>query len=124
MKLFLVFFLSLSSLYVSAEMEMLYKYFQTDNVVPNGREPHYFVYIKNDNPCIFIDDLRKNLTTEFCDIEGTDYNFKHDFPSIYPANIRISGSSLYFIVAAPWNEQKCRIYLPRQKLTCEPTGRN
>ena len=100
------------------------RFYQTDNIVPNGRTPHYSVYIKNDNPCIFVDDLRKSRTTEYCDIEGTDYNFKNDFPSIYPINLRLSGASLYFIVAAPWDEQKCEIFFPENSITCESTGKN
>ena len=99
-----------------------YKFYQTDNYVPNGREPFYAAYIKNDNPCIFIKSIQEGSTKEFCDMGNSQLNLKRDFPTIYPINIRLSGSSLYFIVAAPWNEQKCEIFFPEKSITCTPTG--
>lgn len=98
------------------------RYYQTNNIVPNGKKPHYTAYITNNNPCIFIKFLQEDTTKEFCEMGNSKLNLKRDFPTIYPINIRLSGSSLYFTVAAPWNEQKCEIFFPTKSINCEPTG--
>lgn len=99
-----------------------YKFYQTDNYVPNGREPFYAAYIKNDSPCIFIKDIKKDKTQEFCQMGDTPFDLKRDTPSVYPIQMTISAFTLHFIVAAPWNEQKCEIDLIESNISCESTG--
>ena len=100
------------------------KYYQTSNTLPGEQNPRFAVYIKNDEPCIFLKNFRSDKIQEFCEISGSDFNLKRDFPNVYPSSIRMTRASLYFIAAAPWNEHKCKIYFPDKSITCEPTGKN
>ncbi|WP_299494362.1 hypothetical protein [uncultured Shewanella sp.] len=99
-----------------------YKYYQIDSNISDGKGPFYAVYIKNDNPCIFIKDFKKKQTQEFCQMGDSPFDLKRDSPSIYPTQMKISAFTLHFIVAAPWNEQKCEISLIRKSISCESTG--
>lgn len=117
-------FACIASLSVSAEDIAKYRYYQTDNIIPEGRDAYFAAYIKNNNPCIFVKDIRENNTLEFCQMGDSGLNLKSDYPSIYPSRLRMSGTTLYFIVAAPWNEQKCKISFPHNQIQCEPTGKN
>lgn len=99
-----------------------FRYYQVDKNIPNGKGPFYAVYIKNNDPCIFVDDITEKTTHRFCKMGNSGFDLEKDYPSIYPVEMRMSGS-FHFYVAAPWNEQKCEIYLPRLRLTCKPTGK-
>ncbi|WP_299495108.1 hypothetical protein [uncultured Shewanella sp.] len=116
-------FLLLIPLYSMAGNIDNYKYYQTDNIISNNSSPYYAAYIKNDNPCIFIKDFKKDKVQEFCQMGESPFNLKRDAPSIYPTRMYLLGSTLFFNVAAPWNEQKCEIYLPDSSITCESTGK-
>ena len=99
-----------------------FRYYQTDKSLPNGKGPFYAIYIKKDDPCIFVDDLKEKTTHRFCKMGDSGLNLETDYPSIYATEMHLGGY-FYFYVAAPWSEQKCKIYLPRLELTCEPTGK-
>lgn len=122
MKIFILIISLLIPIYTMAMDTEYLKYYQTSDIVPNGKKPRYAAYITNNNPCIFIKSIQEGSTKEFCDMGNSKLNLKRDFPTIYPINIRLSGSSLYFTVAAPWNEQKCEIFFPEKSITCTPTG--
>ncbi|KZM40808.1 hypothetical protein OA92_02205 [Marinomonas sp. SBI22] len=123
MKAVLVISLLIMSLTSVANEITQYKYYQTDNIVPNGREPHYAVYIINKEPCIFVKDFREDEVEEYCKLDDSELDLKINSPTIYPIDLRLSSKTLYFTVAAPWNEQKCEIFFPRKSITCESTGR-
>ena len=123
MKKWITLALLISSFSVVADDINQYKYFQTDNIVPNGRAPHYEAYIKNNDPCIFVNNLRENTIEKYCKLDESGYDLEVNYPSVYPVDLRLSGSSLYFIAAAPWNEQKCEIFFPKKSIICESTGR-
>jgi len=78
-----------------------YKYYQTDNIIPNKRSPYYAAFLKIDDPCLFVKDFRKNEIQEYCQMEDSGLDLRRDYPSIYPVDMTISGLTLYFIVAAP-----------------------
>lgn len=99
------------------------KYYQTSNTQPGETNPNFAVFIKNNEACIFLKDFRDNSIKEFCQMGESPFNLKTDFPSVYPASMQMTRASLYFIVAAPWNEQECEIYFPDKSITCESTGR-
>ena len=123
MKKWIALALLISSFSVVADQIGQYKYYQTDNIISEGRDAYYAAYIKNDNPCIFVKDLRENKTREYCKMGDSGLDLKNDYPSIYPSRVRITGTTLYFIVAAPWNEQSCKISFPHNLIQCESTGR-
>ncbi|GAB6263050.1 hypothetical protein PSSHI_32940 [Photobacterium sp. R1] len=50
-------------------------------------------------------------------------NLEKNYPTIYPTRISFDGANLFFLVAAPWAEQKCRIHLEREEIQCESTGK-
>ena len=123
MKKWIALALLMSSFSVVAEDINNYRYYQTDNIFPKRENARFAVYIKSDNPCIFLKNNKDNSIEEFCQMGDSGLNLKDDYPSIYPADLRQSGASLYFIVAAPWNEQECEIFFPEKSITCESTGR-
>lgn len=123
MKVLNCIFVFIISLSVSAEEISKYRFYQTDNIIPEGREAYYAAFIKNDNPCIFVKDLRENKIQEYCKMGESGLDLKNDYPSIYPSRVRMTGTTLYFIVAAPWNEQKCKISFPHSLIQCESTGK-
>ena len=101
-----------------------YRYYQIDKDLPNGKGPFYAIYIMKNDPCIFIDDYRKNSTLKLCEMADSGLNLERDSPSIYPVEMKYFAGTFSFIVAAPWNEQECNISFPKLILTCEPTGKN
>ena len=123
MKEWITLVLLVSSISVVADDIIQYKYYQTDNIVPNKRAPYYAAFLKFDEPCLFVKDFRKNETQEYCQLGDSGLDLKRDYPSIYPVDMTISGLTLYFIVAAPWNEQECEIFFPKKSITCKSTGR-
>ena len=124
MRFFVLILAVLMSFYTAAIDIKDVRFYQTDNIVPNGREPHYEAYIKNNDPCIFVNNLRENTIEKYCKLDESGYDLEVNYPSVYPVDLRLSGSSLYFIAAAPWNEQKCEIFFPKKSITCEPTDEN
>ncbi|MEP7730714.1 hypothetical protein [Marinomonas primoryensis] len=100
-----------------------YRYYQINKDLPNGKGPFYVVYIKKDDPCIFVDKIKDKTTHRFCRMGDSELDLEKNHPSIYPILMQLFGSRFSFVVAAPWNEQQCEIYLPRMELTCEPTGK-
>ncbi|MGB0944580.1 MAG: hypothetical protein ACPGUE_19395 [Marinomonas sp.] len=111
-------------LHLSAESMENYRFYQTDNIIPDNNSPYFSAFIKKNNPCIFVKDLKKNTTHEYCKMGNSGLDLKRDTPSIYPTRVYILGSTLFFNVAAPWNEQRCEIFLGDKSITCEPTGKN
>ena len=123
MKKWIILALLVSSFSVVADDISNYKHYQIDSNISDGRGPFYAVYIKNDNPCIIAKNFKDASTTEYCKMGNSGLDLKRDHPSIYPSDLTISALTLSFIVAAPWNEQKCEIYFPEKSITCESTGR-
>ena len=121
-KYFLLFILFFSINAISEDIN-LYKYYQTDQIIPKRKTPHYIVYIKNNDPCIYAYNIKNNEETRFCEMGNTGLNLERDYPTIYPVNLTLRLGVFSFTVAAPWNEQKCEIFLPKNRLTCEPTGK-
>ena len=100
-----------------------YRYYQIDKDLPNGKGPFYAVYIKKNDPCIFIYNYRKDSTLRLCEMGESGLNLERDFPSIYPVEMKLFGGTFNFYVAAPWNEQECKIEFPENEVTCKSTGR-
>ena len=124
MKKWIILALLVSSFSVVANDLDNLKYYQTSNTQPGETNPSFAVFIKNNEACIFLKDFRDNSIKEFCQMGESPFNLKTDFPSVYPASMQMTRASLYFIVAAPWNEQECEIYFPEKSITCESTGKN
>ncbi|TDO99759.1 hypothetical protein DFP79_0762 [Marinomonas balearica] len=116
------FFLIFFSIGVFADDIDQYRYYQTDQILPKRKSAHYIVYIKNNDPCIYTYNLREKKTVRFCEMGDSGLNLERNYPSIYPVDLTLRLGGFDFKVAAPWSEQKCQIYFPRMKLTCEPTG--
>ena len=123
MKKWIALALLMSSFSVVAGDINNYRYYQIDKDLPNGKGPFYAVYIKKNDPCIFIDDYRKDSTLRLCKMGESGLNLERDYPSIYPVEMKLFGGTFNFYVAAPWNEQECKIEFPEKEITCEPTGR-
>ena len=126
-KIYILIFTTLLSTNVISQSEEKisdYKYYQIAKDLPKGKDPIFIAYMKLNSPCIFVDDLRTNTTQEYCKLDESGYDLKVDYPSVYPIDLRLSGASLYFIAAAPWNEQECEIFFPEKSITCESTGKN
>lgn len=111
-----------SNLAFSLEIKEL-TFYQT-NYNPISKRETFAAYMLRNNPCVFIKNLDKNETTKFCKIKGTDWDLEKDFPSIFVGDQSVNSSSVFFTVAASHNEQRCRIFVPRKEITCEPTGNN
>jgi len=98
--------------------------FYQSNFDQSTKEESFAAYMTKNSPCFYIKIFATKEEIKYCKIEGIDLDLEKDFPSIYIGEQSVEGSSAYFTVAAPWNEQRCRVYIPKKKLTCKPTGRN
>ncbi|AWX98952.1 hypothetical protein A8139_02275 [Marinomonas primoryensis] len=114
---FYFFIFSFLSFKVNSEGIRDYKYYQMDY------SERYAVYVKKSDPCINVEALNKGTVKRFCEMGDSELNLEKDALSIYVSRPIIIGPFLNFIVAAPWNEQKCRIDLDKNTVTCEPTGK-
>ncbi|MCM0148674.1 hypothetical protein KCN56_08895 [Photobacterium galatheae] len=114
-----VFFSSISAL---ADNVSNYDYYQVWKELPTDK-PMGAVFIKKSDPCIVVFNQSKATSKRFCKLLPSKLNFETDYPTIYPYKITFDGISLEFIVAAPWAEQRCRIDLDREEISCIPTGK-
>ncbi|GAB6263053.1 hypothetical protein L4174_020440 [Photobacterium sp. CCB-ST2H9] len=99
-----------------------YRYYQKWKTRPNSKD-NGSVYIRNDDPCITVYNKKKDSKKRYCQMEPSQLNLEKSYPTIYPARINFDGANLFFLVAAPWAEQKCKIHLGREEIQCEPTGK-
>lgn len=90
-----------------------YRYYQT-NSSQHGEKSEFIAYIKNDDPCIYIKDIEKNKTSQFCEIQPNTGHGSISLigdPNIYPFEMHFLAGRFHFFVAAYWAEQKCEISL-------------
>ncbi len=59
----------------------------------------------------------------YCNMGNSGVNLETSSPSAYATEFVFNGVNLRFIMAAPWNEQKCKIDLDDNSIFCEPTGK-
>lgn len=101
-----------------------YYYYQLNK--GGARNPKYThaVYLRKDDPCIFLEDLDKKEKFRFCELGDSGLNLSTDYPTIWATDFHlISGNVFSFIVAAPWNEQQCEINIIKSQITCKSTGK-
>jgi hypothetical protein len=117
MKIIFLIFLSFPFLiYADDISEYEYEYY--------AKSSSYVAYIKSDDHCIYGGDIEENDIKKYCDMGSSGINLTRDHPSVYAVELHLSVRAvLSFIVAAPWNEQKCKADLYENSITCEPTGR-
>ncbi len=106
----------------SKELSINELIFYKSNYDPISQRETFSAYMLRNNPCLFIEVFSTGETLKFCKIEGTDWDLEKDFPSIFIGEQSVNSSSVFFTVAAPHNEQRCRVFVPRKKITCTPTG--
>jgi hypothetical protein len=112
--LMIVFSLSIN---VRADDISHYRYYETN------RSESYLVYLKKNDPCIHAGYIKENDMYRYCEMGDSGINLEESAPSAYATEFTFNGVSVNFIMAAPWNEQKCRIDLDENSIFCEPTGR-
>ncbi|MCM0148676.1 hypothetical protein KCN56_08905 [Photobacterium galatheae] len=112
----------LASMQVHADDISQYRYYQKWQSRPNSQDKGS-VYIRTDDPCITVYNKNKDSHKRYCQMEPSQLNLEKSYPTIYPARINFDGANLFFLVAAPWAEQKCKIHLGREEIQCEATGR-
>lgn len=100
-----------------------YKYYQSDNFEYGEKKISYIAYIKTDDPCIYIKDIKMDNTTRFCKMGNSNIDLENDSVSVYPVRLSLFGGYLKFTIAAPWDEQKCQIDLYKKSINCESTGK-
>jgi hypothetical protein len=105
----------LLSFSVYADDVSLYKFYANDG--------SYMAYIKKNDPCIYAGYIKENDIRKYCEMGSSNINLQKNSPSVYVSRFSLFGPYLDIIVAAPWNEQECEIYLPKNRLTCESTGK-
>lgn len=98
-----------------------YNYFQLWQSSPTEKVRGR-VYIKRNDPCIFVDNFKKDKTTRFCKLGTSGLDLERDYPSIYVVSPSLLLDSVTFYVAAPWNEQKCKFDILNSTIICEGTG--
>ncbi|AEF55506.1 hypothetical protein [Marinomonas posidonica] len=123
MKKLLLILLLLQVFNIKAESIDDYYYYQVDKMGAVDEKYSYVVYLKKGDPCIHVNNIKKNINKRFCETGNENLNLYKNFPTIYATNFNLSSSRFYYTVAAPWAEQRCEIYLPKNRLTCEPTGK-
>lgn len=79
-------------------------------------------YVLKDDPCVTVQTLSNDKTKRYCKMGESGLNLKTDNPSIYVMKLYVSPGSVNFIVAAPWNEQRCRIMAVSEEISCQSTG--
>ncbi|WP_330960246.1 hypothetical protein [Photobacterium sp. 53610] len=99
-----------------------YRYYQIWQGRPSGADKGS-VYIRKDDPCITVYNKNKDSRKRYCQMGSSQLNLEKEYPTIYPTMMRFDGANLYFLVAAPWAEQKCKIHLGREDIQCESTGK-
>lgn len=82
------------------------------------------VYLLKSDPCVYIEIFKKNKTQRFCQIGDSGINLNVDHPSAYIIDLTNDGHTIYFNVAAPWDEQYCEISVSTLEISCKPTGKN
>ncbi|MGY3569876.1 hypothetical protein [Vibrio paucivorans] len=100
-----------------------YYYYQVNKLGAKDSKYTTAVYLKKGEPCIIVEKLETGKKTKFCEMGESGFNLERDFPSVYPVGFQLVIEDLDFIVAAPWNEQKCSINLLDLSISCEATGR-
>lgn len=94
-------------------------FYQVNKLGPRDNKYTDAVYLKKNDPSIIVEDMPSKKQQRFCKMGDSGLDLEKEYPTIYATDFRIGGSKLHFIVAAPWNEQRCSIYLPRRT---EPTA--
>ena len=97
--------------------------YQTDYDIKT-KEETLSVYLLKNEPCIIVESFKNKEKNKYCELGDSGLNLSKEFPSIRVYDLSVSGPNIYFKVAAPWNEQSCRIFVPKKEISCEPTGRN
>ena len=92
-----------------------YRYYSNDG--------SYMAYIKKNDNCVYGGSIKKGIMKQYCEMDKSGLNLKKDYPTIYATNLLLAFGRLSFIVAAPWGEQKCKINLHKNNISCEPTGK-
>jgi len=95
--------------------------YQTDYDIQTKQET-FSAYLLKGEPCLTVSLFNNNEKTTYCEMDDSGLNLSKEFPTIYVQNLFVSGPNVYFNVVAPWNEQSCRIFVPKNKITCEATG--
>lgn len=98
-------------------------YYQS-NYDSESKSEDLIAYITKQDPCISVINLDDNKTKRYCEMGNSGINLEKEYPTAYVLKLYVSPISVSFIVAAPWNEQKCKILAFHEKITCEPTGKN
>ncbi|QMV14186.1 hypothetical protein Vspart_01438 [Vibrio spartinae] len=119
----IIFMLLFTQEVLSNEVMNDYIFYQSNDYLPKRKVATYAVYLKKNDPCIHVIDMRKNADDKFCKMGDSGLDLQNDYPTIYPTMMYIGGGSFYFHVAAPWNEQKCEIKLYKKSINCESTGK-
>ncbi len=106
-----------------AKVDEYYRYYQNSDKKFGEHEQNYSVYLKYDDPCFFIKKSTEKESKRFCEIGDSGLNLERDSVSIYPVDIVLFDDILSFIVAAPWNEQSCKMNIKTLNLSCKWTGK-
>ena len=81
----------------------------------------YMAYVKKSDHCIYGGYIKDNNIHRYCEIDNIKSNLEKSHPSVYVSRFSLFGSYLDVVIAAPWNEQKCRLDLLNNNISCKPT---
>ncbi|TBW53800.1 hypothetical protein EZI54_15030 [Marinobacter halodurans] len=96
-------------------------YYQTNFDFKSQKED-IVAYVKKNDPCITVKLTDEGTSNRYCELGNSGLNLEKDSPTIYPVKMTVFAGSVYFTVAAPWNEQKCRIHAYKKQISCSSTG--
>ena len=109
----------LTANFANAEDIGQYKLYATDHSSDDKSE--FAAYVKNDDPCVQIKNLKTNKEFRFCKMtKGIDLT---DDPKLSPYAMYFSENRLHFFVTAYWADQTCVIKLWDMSLNCEYKNR-
>ncbi|WP_299494179.1 hypothetical protein [uncultured Shewanella sp.] len=96
-------------------------YYQSNYDYKSKKEDIIAYVLKND-PCITVQVFPDGKSKRYCQMGESGLNLEKDSPTIYVTDLYVSPVSVSFTIAAPWNEQQCKIKAFANEINCKPTG--
>lgn len=124
MKIFLIFLLIATPLAQANSLDVHKLRFYVTNYNIESKNESIIAYILKSDPCLIIKTIKNGKTNKYCDIAKSGINLEKDSPSAYILNLSISGATVYFTVAAPWNSQECMLIVGPNTLQCHSSTDN
>ncbi len=95
-----------------------YRYFQTSDFKYGKHKSTYVVFIKYDDPCIFVRNVNMNEPERICEMEGSEFNLERDSNTIYLGRFKLSPSNFKFGIFSEKKEQLCEVDLINISAKC------